>query len=134
MESTEGDVTTVAMRCADKTQIDFSKVDACTKSKLGNQLQHIYAVRTESLQPQHQYVPWVTINGVHTEELEREAERDLVKLICKTYKVIDLRSNFRMIENVVCFRVPIHLLHAINNNNNNRQLFFHFFFFFIHSK
>ena len=91
MESTEGDVTTVATRCAEKTQIDFSKVDACTKSKLGNQLQHNYAVQTDNLQPQHQYVPWVTINGVHTEEMEREAERDLVKLICKTYKVMNFK-------------------------------------------
>jgi len=55
---------------------------------LANQLQHRYAVQTENLQPAHQYVPWVTINGVHTEEIEREAESDLVKLICKTYKVI----------------------------------------------
>jgi interferon gamma-inducible protein 30 len=60
---------------------------------LGNQLQHIYAVRTENLQPQHQYVPWVTINGVHTEPMEREAERDLVKLICQTYKVMNFKMN-----------------------------------------
>ena len=56
------------------------------QSKLGNQLQHIYAVRTDSLQPQHQYVPWVTVNGQHTETMEREAESNLIRLICKTYK------------------------------------------------
>jgi interferon gamma-inducible protein 30 len=90
-ESTSGDVKSVAVQCAQKTQIDFSKIDACMKSKLGNQLQHIYAVQTENLQPAHQYVPWVTLNGEHTEEIEHEAERDLVKLVCKTYKVIYLK-------------------------------------------
>jgi len=54
---------------------------------LGNKLQHDNAVKTENLQPQHQYVPWVTVNGEHTEHIEQEAERDLVRLICKTYKV-----------------------------------------------
>ncbi len=87
-----GDVVTVATQCAEKTQLDFSAIDACRNSKLANQLQHRYAVQTENLQPQHQYVPWVTINGVHTEEIEREAERDLVKLICRTYKVILLNN------------------------------------------
>ncbi len=81
---------TVATHCAEQFQIDFTQIDACVNSKLGNQLQHKYAVQTESLRPQHQYVPWVTINGVHTEEIEREAERDLVRLICRTYKVIYL--------------------------------------------
>jgi len=69
-----------------KTQIDFDKVDTCTKTKLGNQLQHIYAVQTENLQPPHKYVPWVTLNGQHTEEIEDEALNDLIKLVCKTYK------------------------------------------------
>ena len=78
---------TVAMHCAEKSKIDFNKIDMCTKSKLGNQLQHAYAVQTDNLQPTHKYVPWVTINGQHTEKMEGEAERNLIKLICKTYKV-----------------------------------------------
>ncbi|UJR37345.1 hypothetical protein I4U23_030053 [Adineta vaga] len=85
-ESTDGDVETVAGQCAEKTSIDYSKVSSCTQSRSGNQLQHVYAAQTEGLQPPHQYVPWVTINGQHTEEMEQEAEKDLIGLICKTYK------------------------------------------------
>jgi interferon gamma-inducible protein 30 len=81
-------VKTVAQQCAEKTQIDYSKIDACTQNKLGNQLQHANALRTDNLQPPHKYVPWVTVNGDHTEQMEDEAVSDLVKLICKTYKVI----------------------------------------------
>ena len=78
---------TVSVQCAEKTQIDYSKIDACTKSKLGNQLQHINAVKTEILQPPHKYVPWITVNGQHTEDMQEQAQQDLIKLICKTYKV-----------------------------------------------
>jgi len=55
---------------------------------VGNQLQHAYAVQTENLKPAHQYVPWITINGEHTEDMEQEAEKDLIGVICKSYKVI----------------------------------------------
>jgi interferon gamma-inducible protein 30 len=80
-------VTTVAIHCAEKTKIDFSRIDACIQTKVGNLLQHTYAVQTESLQPPHQYVPWVTVNGEHTEDMQKQAETDLVGLICKSYKV-----------------------------------------------
>lgn len=83
-----GDVKTVATQCAEKTQIDFTKISSCMESSLGNQVQHKFAVETENLQPPHKYVPWVTVNGIHTEDIENRALDNLVKLICETYKVI----------------------------------------------
>lgn len=88
MESTDGDIETVATQCAQKSSIDYDQITACTHSRLGNQLQHANAVLTENLQPPHQYVPWITINGEHTDDMEKEAEKDLIGLICKSYKVI----------------------------------------------
>jgi len=85
-ETNQGDVKTVAQECAQKSNIDFDKIDTCTNTKLGNQLEHQYGLTTEGLQPQHTYVPWVTLNGKHTTTIQKEAEHDLVKLICKTYK------------------------------------------------
>ena len=87
MESTDGSVKDVATKCASDLQINLSDTWSCTTSKLGNILQHNNAVLTENLKPTHTYVPWVTLNGVHTETIEQEAEKDLVKLICHTYKV-----------------------------------------------
>ena len=75
------------MKCAEKTKLDFNKIDACTHSKLANQLQHMYGVQTNSLQPSLTYVPWITINGEHNEELENEAEKNLIQLLCKFYRV-----------------------------------------------
>jgi len=85
-ESTEGDVETVATQCAQKSTIDFDQISACTHSRLGNQIQHAYAVQTENLQPPHEYVPWITLNGEHTEDMEKQAEKDLIGLVCKSYK------------------------------------------------
>ena len=51
----------------------------------GEKLMHEYAVKTDSLNPPHKYVPWIVINGEHTEELEQEAFDDLVGLVCKLY-------------------------------------------------
>ena len=104
----------MAVQCAAKNKIDFDKVTACTKSPSGNQWQHLYAVQTDNLQPAHQYVPWVTVNGQHTEQMEAEAEKDLVRLICKTYKVIGkvmTRGSIRIL-----FRAPIHQRHVTKTN------------------
>ena len=77
----------VSIQCAAQTQIDFSKIDACMKSPLGNQVEHQYGLQTDQLQPAHQYVPWITVNGIHTDAIQRDAQKNLVALICKTYKV-----------------------------------------------
>ena len=42
-------------------------------------------VKTESLDPAHNYVPWLVINGEHTNELESEAMKDLKGLVCRLY-------------------------------------------------
>jgi interferon gamma-inducible protein 30 len=76
-----------ATSCAQKLNIPLDKTMACMKSRLGNDLQHANAVLTEQLNPPHNYVPWVTLNGVHTEDINNEALEDLVGLICNAYKV-----------------------------------------------
>ena len=105
----------VATECAQKTTIDYDQITACTHSRLGNQLQHAYAVQTESLQPPHQYVPWITLNGEHTEDMQKQAEKDLIGLVCKSYQVIGFcLSNLRrfIFGFCFCFRALIHLLNV----------------------
>ncbi|XP_070563047.1 gamma-interferon-inducible lysosomal thiol reductase-like [Ptychodera flava] len=72
-------------QCASQYGVDFSQVLKCSNSTLGNTLEHQMALKTEALDPPHTYVPWVTVNGVHTEQIQQEATSDLLKLVCDTY-------------------------------------------------
>lgn len=67
---------------------DLPAIMTCANGAQGNMLEHQMALMTDALNPPHQYVPWVTINGVHTEKMERMAEEDLLSLVCETYKGI----------------------------------------------
>ena len=87
MDSTFGDIETVAKQCATNTSINFSQVSTCTNTRMGNELQHNYAVQTEHTKPTQGFVPWVTLNGNHTDEIQDMAETNLIRLVCTTYKV-----------------------------------------------
>nr|AEB65934.1 interferon-gamma-inducible-lysosomal thiol reductase [Takifugu obscurus] len=67
-------------------ELDWDTIMKCVNGDLGNQLMHQNALKTKALQPPHQYVPWVTINGVHTEELQEKAMTSLFTLVCSMYK------------------------------------------------
>ena len=75
-----------AKRCAPKFDIDYDTLMTCANGDQGEQLEHEMAVITGKLSPPHTYVPWVTLNGVHTEKINDQAMEDLMSLICKTYK------------------------------------------------
>jgi interferon, gamma-inducible protein 30 len=87
MDSIVDDVETVARQCATNASIDFEKIQACTVTRLGNQWQHAYAVQTENTKPTQAFVPWVTLNGNHTNDIQDMAQTDLIELLCQTYKV-----------------------------------------------
>ena len=75
-----------APSCAQKFDLDYPKIESCASGDLGNKLEHEMALKTDALVPDHTYVPWITLEGVHTEKIQNEAEDNLVRLICKTYK------------------------------------------------
>ena len=43
--------------------------------------------KTESLDPPHNYVPWIVVDGQHDDEIQNAAMDNLVGLVCKLYKV-----------------------------------------------
>ena len=44
------------------------------------------ALKTNALVPRHYYVPWITLNGKHTEDIEDKATFNLLGLVCDTYQ------------------------------------------------
>lgn len=71
--------------CAKKLGFDFAVVQQCMNSTYGNKYEHDMAMLTDLLHPHLTYVPWVTLNMVHTEDIQKEAENNLLQLICDTY-------------------------------------------------
>ncbi|XP_036377557.1 gamma-interferon-inducible lysosomal thiol reductase [Megalops cyprinoides] len=87
MESSS-DVLSAAQPCLQlyAPSVKWETVMSCVKGDLGNKLMHENALNTNALTPPHQYVPWVTINGQHTEDLQDKAMSSLFSLVCSTYK------------------------------------------------
>jgi len=68
--------------CFDKLNLDSKPIADCYSSGYGKELELQYAAETNSLEPPHEYVPWVVVNG---EPLYEDYE-NFVSYICKAYK------------------------------------------------
>ncbi|CAL8345852.1 unnamed protein product [Merluccius merluccius] len=89
MESST-DVINSAESCLQLYQpsVKWGSVMSCVKGDQGNNLMHQNALKTAALKPPHNYVPWVTINGEHTDELQKNATNALLPLVCSLYQGI----------------------------------------------
>ncbi|KAK6927133.1 Gamma interferon inducible lysosomal thiol reductase GILT [Dillenia turbinata] len=68
--------------CFEELGFDPKPISDCYASGYGLELELQYANETNSLEPPHQYVPWVVVNG---EPLYEDYE-DFVTYVCKAYK------------------------------------------------
>uniref|UniRef100_A0A8D2PB10 Gamma-interferon-inducible lysosomal thiol reductase n=1 Tax=Zosterops lateralis melanops TaxID=1220523 RepID=A0A8D2PB10_ZOSLA len=67
-------------------EVDSGRIAACVQGDTGVALMHHNAQVTQALDPPHQYVPWITVNGKHTDELQAQAEASLLGLVCHLYQ------------------------------------------------
>jgi len=86
IEMSDSPVNDSAKQCASKHGVDLAAVLDCAGGPLGNKLEHEMALKTDKLDPPHTSVPWVTLNGEHTDDIEQRAEDNLLQLLCDTYK------------------------------------------------
>lgn len=78
----------VAMTCCKLTELDEDTINAmekCAAGPEGNQLEHEAATKTDSLDPPHQFVPYVVVNGVHDDEIQNSISDSLFDYVCETY-------------------------------------------------
>jgi len=86
MEGADNPVTATKGCLSALSTVSYSAVKACAWGAEGNGLMHVMANRTESLSPAHNYVPWIVVDGVHTDQVEKKAMADLAGLVCELYK------------------------------------------------
>lgn len=68
--------------CFSELGLDSKPIDDCYKGEEGTKLDLKYAALTASLEPPHEYVPWVVVDG---EPLLEDYDQ-FVSFICKAYK------------------------------------------------
>jgi len=71
--------------CATQHKMDYNKITTCADGAEGLSLMHEMAVATAALNPPHQYVPWVTVNGQHTDAMQTDIMNDMTSFVCRTY-------------------------------------------------
>eukprot|EP00090_Calanus_glacialis_P005123 TRINITY_DN1393_c0_g1_i4.p1 TRINITY_DN1393_c0_g1~~TRINITY_DN1393_c0_g1_i4.p1 ORF type:complete len:242 (-),score=65.48 TRINITY_DN1393_c0_g1_i4:299-1024(-) len=86
MEAADDPVSSAKGCLSALSSVSYDAVKKCASGKEGNKLEHAMGAKTEALSPPHKYVPWIVINGEHTDELQNEAQTNLVALVCKLYK------------------------------------------------
>uniref|UniRef100_A0A1B6ELZ6 Saposin A-type domain-containing protein n=1 Tax=Cuerna arida TaxID=1464854 RepID=A0A1B6ELZ6_9HEMI len=70
--------------CATKAGLVPKAINKCANGKLGEKLASGHGNQTKAFNnPPVAYVPFIVINGNHTEQMQDEAQADLKALICK---------------------------------------------------
>lgn len=71
--------------CAGLVKIDYAPINTCASADQGKQLEHQMAVKTNQLSPPHQYVPWLTLNGQHTQAIQDGLSSNMLATVCNAY-------------------------------------------------
>ena len=71
----------------------IEEIQFCSISKEGNELEHKMALKTNNLDPKHEFVPHIVVNGIHNDEIQNDIIDSLLNFVCKTYKGINKSSS-----------------------------------------
>ena len=77
---------TVVESCARSSDLDATKITQCADGAKGKELLLKMGQATESLNPKAHFVPWININGAHTDDNQRDSLTNLKRVICTSYK------------------------------------------------
>jgi len=80
-----GSTMTNAKYCADVNKLEYTQIESCVNGSKGSEVQHEMALKTLALNPSHAYVPWFTLNGYHTDEIQSELSNNMLEYVCYRY-------------------------------------------------
>eukprot|EP00257_Ricinus_communis_P020148 XP_015579312.1 gamma-interferon-inducible lysosomal thiol reductase-like [Ricinus communis] len=99
--------------CFEKLALDAKPIADCYTSGLGKELELQYAAETNALQPPHEYVPWVVVDG---QPLYEDYE-NFISYICKAYKGSAAPTACSAVS-----RYTSTLIRTVSNNNNLMEI------------
>ncbi|CAL1297730.1 unnamed protein product [Larinioides sclopetarius] len=73
-------------KCARRLSLDWKSISKCADGEEGQRILYRNGELTKALQPPVTFVPWININNVHTNEIQRRSLRDLKSVVCEAYK------------------------------------------------
>jgi len=80
-----GPYSTNAQYCASLAKLNYNAIYTCSVGEEGNKIEHQMGVETEALNPPHQYVPWFTMNGYHSQTIQNQLSSNFLNYVCQTY-------------------------------------------------
>lgn len=87
MSNIRKDIIEIARECLSFSNVSFNQLaNDCANQTKGNVLLYKAGYETNNLNPRLNYVPWINMNSDHSNEIQNEAEKDLIKFICTNHK------------------------------------------------
>lgn len=69
-------------KCARRLSLDWKSISKCSDGDTGKQILLKNGDLTKELQPRVTFVPWINIDKVHSDSIQRRALRDLKSVLC----------------------------------------------------
>ena len=83
--STWKDTHAHAQPCAEKLSLNWAQIKSCVDGPEGEGLYIENWRKTDDLVPKHTFIPWITINGGHTDDLQKQSLKHLSTYLCEHY-------------------------------------------------
>ena len=81
------DPTTMAQNVAQKLNMPWHEIENCVNTpQIADQAEMMSYTNTMSLQPPLASVPWITLQGNHTDAIQNSCETDTLTCVCNVYK------------------------------------------------
>ena len=71
--------------CAASLGLVYDLIESCVNGREGQRYLLEMGQRTESLQPKATFVPWININGGHSDEKQAAALHNLTSVVCSAF-------------------------------------------------
>ncbi|XP_063597950.1 gamma-interferon-inducible lysosomal thiol reductase-like [Penaeus indicus] len=73
-------------KCAERVEVEWQPIDNCSQSVQGERLLHEAGLEQGLLDPRPDWMPWIILDDVFTQENQHDAQEDLLELVCRSYQ------------------------------------------------